>query len=67
MYNCRFHHKREEVDLLTLEGINIMFFQLYSPHNNPIEEYFGYFKSLLFQMILELQAEMYLKKNCFNF
>lgn len=47
MDNCRFHHKRDVIELLRVKNINHMFLPPYSPQLNPIEEYFSHFKSRL--------------------
>ncbi|KAG0441634.1 hypothetical protein DMUE_0898 [Dictyocoela muelleri] len=47
MDNCSFHHRRDVIALLENKNINIRFLPAYSPQLNPIEEYFGHFKSKL--------------------
>lgn len=45
MDNCRFHHRKDVLDLLTDRGIGHRFLPPYSPQLNPIEEYFSSLKS----------------------
>jgi len=47
MDNCRFHHRRDVLDLFDENNINYRFLPPYSPQLNPIEEYFSHFKSVL--------------------
>jgi len=45
MDNCRFHHRKDVIDLLTTNNILHRFLPPYSPQLNPIEEYFSTLKS----------------------
>lgn len=46
MDNCRFHHRLDVKRFLVEKGINFKFLPPYSPQLNPIEEFFGYVKSI---------------------
>jgi len=45
MDNCRFHHSRDVIKLLTMKNISHKFLPPYSPQLNPIEEFFGELKA----------------------
>jgi transposase len=45
--NCRIHHSEALIDLVLAENCLIIFFLLYYPHLNPIEESFSKMKSHL--------------------
>ncbi|KAF7703891.1 hypothetical protein CDIK_0093 [Cucumispora dikerogammari] len=47
MNNCRFHHRRDVIALLTANNIAHIFTSAYSPQLNSIEEYFSFFKARL--------------------
>lgn len=47
MDNCRFHYRRDVIELLQRKNISYLFLPPYSPQLNPIEEYFSYFKATL--------------------
>ena len=45
MDNCRFHHRTDVLRLLNEHHISYKFLPPYSPHLNPIEEFFSMIKA----------------------
>ena len=45
MDNCKFHHSADVLRILNLNNIAYKFLHQYSPHLNPIEEFFGVLKA----------------------
>lgn len=62
MDNCRFHHRKDVIELLERKRIGFMFLPPYSPQLNPIEEYFSFFKASLASMENSFVSRIELKQ-----